>query len=163
MYSSDLRSFIHCLVYKLHSMPSWAHLKITFAWEFFHRACSTSARILGGSSMETKTLKMKYFLLSHQFSHVIWSFKSFDIMHAFISQNKWAYWRWPPKLWKLLCCGSSNRLHTLVIMEFMSIHFCQCFVTINFINTIIITRCHVSAPHTGIEQCLYFDNVQETY
>ena len=28
-------------------------------------------------------------------------------------------------------------LHTLVVMDFISIHFCQCFVTINFLNTTI--------------------------
>ena len=28
-------------------------------------------------------------------------------------------------------------LHTLVVMELTSIHFCQCFVTINFLNTTI--------------------------
>ena len=48
IHSSDPRSFIHCFIYKLHLMSSWAHLNRDklIAWEFFYPVCTTSARLL---------------------------------------------------------------------------------------------------------------------
>ena len=45
-------------------MSLWAHLKRDklIALEFFDPACTTSARLLDGPSMEKKALNMKYFL-----------------------------------------------------------------------------------------------------
>ena len=43
IHSTDLRSFIHCFIYKLHLMSSWVHLNRDklIEWEFFHPAYTT--------------------------------------------------------------------------------------------------------------------------
>ena len=174
-HSPDFRSFIYCFISKLHLMFSWAHLNTDklIAWEFFHPACTTSARSLDGSSMEMKTINIKYCLLSHQFNHVIWSFKSFDIMYVFISPNVGISCRCRcmyKLLGKIVKVASLwffqplyLSLYTLVSMGFTSIHFYQCFITINILNTTIITGSHISGPPNVIEQCIYFVHLQETY
>ena len=52
----DLRSFIHCFIYKTVLISYWADLRKDklITWEFFHLACTTSVRLLDGPSKETK-------------------------------------------------------------------------------------------------------------
>ena len=144
LHPPDLRSFVHCFIYKLHLMSSWVHLNRDklIEWEFFHPACTTQTRLLDGPSMEMKILNMKYFrhkVRLHFTERVGISCRCRCMQKLFVKILKVALLQFFQPLYL--------SLHTLVVMEFTSIHFCQCFENINIPNTTIITDA-ISMHHT---------------
>ena len=90
LHAPDLRSFIHCFIYKLHLMSSWAHLNRDklIAWEFFHPACITSARLLDGQLMRPMLFKKSWNLF---YSNVVGVQSDFLVLTEIISRGHWIW------------------------------------------------------------------------